>query len=79
MNTKEILEEIKADVKKMLELLENPKKEISNEKPNFNSNLATDKQKYFLKKSGIAVKEGLTKIEASQIIKEIKEKEMRDY
>ena len=70
-----ILEEIKKDTKKILELLENPKKEISNERaPNKNSDGATDKQLYFLKKAGVKIKENLSKTEAFQLIKEIKEK-----
>lgn len=68
---KGILQLIHQDIKVIKKMLQE-KEPLDNEKAP--SNEATDKQKYFLEKNGIKVKEGLTKIEAFQMIKEFKEK-----
>lgn len=80
MKDKEILEEMKKDIKEILEILKNPKKEIPNEKPyvpyqkkeiqisNPNSP-ATEKQKDFLiEKKYNGDVDNLTKLEASKLI-----------
>jgi hypothetical protein len=81
VSDKETLDEIKKDIKRILELLENPKREIRNEKPynNYNSKKdfiikdpnspATQGQKDFLiDKEYNGDVEKLTKLEASNII-----------
>ena len=78
-----VLDEIKVDIKKILDILENPKKELSNEKQ-YNQNYpkkdfvlkdpnspATTKQKEFLiSKEYNGDVDILTKLEASKLIDE---------
>jgi hypothetical protein len=70
----EILEEIKKDVKSILEKLNNPGGYLNNEKPKQNyipNQPATERQIFRLKKEGIEVPNGLTKTAASKIIEDI--------
>jgi hypothetical protein len=82
MKDKEILEEMKKDIKEILEILKNPKKEIPNEKPYYPSSYpkkeiiisnptapATQPQKDFLiEKKYNGDVDSLNKLEASKLI-----------